>query len=514
MFGFNKDEVLEYLEELADENAQRQEVAERRIQELMQKLQKVETGLAAGQANPQDPNANAQMEAQRRQLHDTLQNLDIAKLATQQSEEELQEYKELFSNAQQQIAWLQQEYQQSQQTISDLSSQMEATALSGTPDGREEAERLRMQLIQAVQENDQMRYQLEQLTGETDQLRNQISQSQVGAVQEAEQLRNQVTQLSYEAEQLRNQLTHAQTNSSGYTTQETEQLRSQVSQLGYEAEQLRSQLAQAQQAQTNSSSYTTQETEQLRHQLGLADQDISELRGLLEQVNSDNGALQNQIQDMYSNPQAYGIDGVNQQVSSAILAEANAEADRIRDEAFSDRDRLQKQIRNSSAGINESIANLRSEITNVEGGVAKALESVQYTLSEIIGALSRTEQHLNTYSTQVERFPSSSPAVPSEAHQQLVYFNQNKQASAPEVDTFSSPAASGLRRVEPEATRPAKQPANIRPFRATYSTSPTAQAAYWPQTAEALEPDEEEGREERLRTLSESLVDTLRQMME
>ncbi|MGD9560604.1 MAG: hypothetical protein AB7V55_08380, partial [Oscillospiraceae bacterium] len=92
MFGFNKEEVLEYLDELADENYQRQEAAELRNQELIQRIQALET---AAESAPPPTAAPAEMsEEDQQRLAGLAEELDIAKAATQQAEEDLAEVRD------------------------------------------------------------------------------------------------------------------------------------------------------------------------------------------------------------------------------------------------------------------------------------------------------------------------------------------------------------------------------------------------------------------------------------
>lgn len=384
MFGFNKEEVLEYLEQMADEHAQRQLEAEGRIQELTKQVQALEAG-SAGELFGEDTQANeelaAQLQEQAQQLEELSQDLDIAREATQQSEEELQDFKEQLNTVQQENAWLREEYQRSQQYATDLGQQLQAANAGHA----------------------------------------------------------------------------AATN-----TQEIER--------------------QLQTANANAA--------HLQEQLRIADSDIAELRAQLDDTLDENDKL-------HSLPQ-----NAVHQTTEALLADANAEANRIRDDAIAERERLHSQIKSSTSGLAESIANLRAEISTVESDVGQALETMQFTLVDMLMALSHTEQNINTFNTQINRFPTSAPPAGKEQH--VVYFPPEAQYRPETANTTG-----GLQRVEPTP-----QPEPMRPFQPTYTTSRPGAAMYWPNAAAAQPEDETEARETKLRALSESLADTLRQLME
>lgn len=376
MFGFNKEEVLEYLEDLADENYQRQQNADIRIQELSQKIQTLEAGAVNFQTSDADSAAD------RAHFNELTQDLEVARAASQQAEEDLQEVKEQLFNLQQENNWLREEYQKCDHQIADL--------------------------------------------------RRQLDDASAGQWSDTEQ----------------------------------------------QIEELRTQLEEAQEA--------------------LAAQE-------------------------YEGPSPAA------QAASTIIEEANADAERIRQDAYNERDRLHRQILNSTSGISASISTLRGDISDTEGDVSNVLEQVQEALASVLAALGRTEQNLNTLGVQVERFPATSSPV-QKPQQQVVYFQPTTQpitsqpapppapASKQNAGLYAAPASSygsgGFRRVWPDEETRAPRTQNAKPFRPSYTGSPTAQAlAYAPQYEPAYEPAPDYAAEARMRNLSESLVDTLLQMM-
>ncbi|NLW78289.1 MAG: hypothetical protein GXY32_02610 [Ruminococcaceae bacterium] len=375
MFGFNKEEVLEYLDELADENYQRQEAAEMRSQELTQRLAELEAALAAQQAQlaeAAEAGANAlptaEWEADQARLAELGEELDIAKAATQQAEEDLAEVRDQLYNLQQENAWLREEYQKNEVQLADMHRQLDQMA---------EAARNRPQNAEAEKQIAELRQQLEEA------------------------------------------------------------------------------LAAPKEVRTN-------------------------------------------------------------EASAAIIADANAEAERIRAVAVDEKERLHRQVRSSAGGLAKSITNLKGEVTVVERDVSQVLESVQTSLTDVLAALNRTEQNLNTFGVQVERFPASAAPVPK-PQQQVVYFQPGQQPIGPaqtrrarNAEPAESLGQGGFQRVWPAT---AGRNSNLRPFRPTYSNSPTTQAAYWPQAAEAWEPQGAPEGEERIRALAETLVETLVQML-
>lgn len=415
MFGFNKEEVLEYLEELSEENYQRQAAADARIQDLTAQIRNLE---ASAQHNPTV--SNEELDGMRRKLAAMNQDLDVSRTASQQAEGELHDSKEQLYTAQRENEWLREEYQKSDKQIAELRRQLDE-ASSGQWHGAEE-----------------------QIT----------------------ELRRQVAEVEAERD--------------------------------------------AAEAERDAAE---------------AERDAAEAE-----------------RDAYLEGMDLPEDSPAGQAAGYIIQEANEEAERIRAAALADRDRIHRQILTSASGLAGSISTIREDVSGVEGDVSSVLESVQEALGELMTALSRTEQNLTTLGVAAERFPATSPPV----SRQLVYFQPSaqltakpqpepqQQAPAPQPRPAPErPRVAQSRRTRPAAsaslTASATPPASYggggfrpvvpdntsgktRPFRPTYSNSPTASGAYFPQAAEVLAPEPDE-KEERIRQLSETLVDTLMQMM-
>ncbi|MFV0412029.1 MAG: hypothetical protein ACK5L3_02020 [Oscillospiraceae bacterium] len=451
MFGFNKEEVLEYLEELADENYQRQEADERRIQELTQRiktLEKQSSSQAGGffsaeaqQAQQANEALNHQLQEQGARLNQALQDLEIAKEATSQSADELQELRDQLYNAQQENAWLRQEFQKYEQAYAQVAQQLQQATQGQWVQGMPTAEEMQ-----------QLEQQLQQALAEAQKAKEQLAAQQ---------------QTAQEAQGLKEQLATQQ------------QAAGQLQQALLEAQNLRLQLTQLQQA--------------------------GQQQTALQQLQEERETLQKQLEESGKTGEEENIANARQ-AATAIIAEANAEANRIRDNAIAERERIHRQMKASAGGISESIYNLRTEISGVEGNVSNSLEAVQHTLNKVANALAYTEQSLSTFGLQIDRFPSSAPSV----QRPQPFFQAERQQEGSMPVGYSAPAQE-RRAARPEPTV-VQGGGNARSFRATYSSSPTA-ASNWPQTAEAYRYDEEESKDARLRDLSDSLVDTLRQMM-
>lgn len=405
MFGFNKEEVLEYLEELSEENYQRQASADAHIRELTAQLQQLEA--SASQQNPTI--SNEEIDSLRRKVAAASQELEVARTASTQAEGELHDFKEQLYTAQRENEWLREEYKKSDKQIAELRRQLD-----------------------------------------------EASKGQwYGAEEQIFELRRQVAEVEAERD--------------------------------------------AAEAERDAAE---------------AERDAAEAE-----------------RDAYLEGMELPEDSPAGQAANYIIAEANEEAERIRATAYADRDRIHRQIMASASGLAGSITTLRDDISAVEGDVSSVLESVQDALGELMAALGRTEQNLTTLGIAAERFPATSPPVPK--GQQVVYFQpapqvatepqpqpQPVQKAAPDkrqrpasVASQAAPAQSygggSFRRVWPDA---APASSKTRPFRPTYSNSPTAGGAYLPQTAQVLAPEPDE-REDKIRQLSETLADTLMQLM-
>ncbi len=422
MFGFNKEEVLEYLEELADENNQRQEAAEARIRDLDMQIRNLEARVAEPQELPEnqmalaDENRQARMhlEESRRQIAEYANLLDVARAAAQQAEEELAEIREQLFTAQKENNWLREEYQKTDKQVAELRRQLDDASQGQWFGAEEQIAELRRQLEETMAQRD-----------------------------------------AAEAER---------------------------------------------------------EAAEAEREAAEAERDAAE---------AERDAMEAQ-RDAES---SYG-DSPAAQAAAVLIAEATEEADRIRASAYAERDRIHRQIVNSAGGLSDSISSLREDVSGVEGDVTSVLENVQESLSELLVSLSHTEQSLNTLGIQAERFPSSSPTVTG---RQVVYFQPspqmeaesrpvkmvrtgNKQQRLPKERPAEPPVSlggGGFRRVWPGDAQVGNKSQAFRP-------SFTGNSAYLPQTAKIL-PHEDyayETDDERMRSLTETLVDTLRQMLD
>ncbi len=428
MFGFNKEEVLEYLEELADENNQRQEAAEARIRDMEMQIRNLEARAAEAQEQPEgqavlaDENRQArmQLEENRRQLAEYAKLLDVARAAAQQAEEELAELREQLFTAQKENNWLREEYQKTDKQVAELRRQLDDASQGQWFGAEEQIAELRRQLEETLAQRD-----------------------------------------AAEAER---------------------------------------------------------EAAEAEREAAEAERDAAEAER--DAVEAERDALEAE-RDAES---SYG-DSPAAQAAAALIAEATEEADRIRAGAYAERDRIHRQIMNSAGGLSDSISSLREDVTGVEGDVTSVLENVQESLAELLVSLSHTEQSLTTLGIQAERFPSSSPSVTG---RQVVYFQPSPQmeaepprpakASRPgkarpvkerQAEAPASFGGGGFRRVWPEETGKASKTQAFRP-------SFTGNSAYLPQAAKALPYEEYEydAEEDRMRNLTETLVDTLRQMLD
>lgn len=407
MFGFNKEEVLEYLDELADENYQRQEAAERQIADLNRTVQNLQQNLT-------DAHSAAQGSEQA-YTGDYAEQLEIAQAATQQAEDELAEMREDNYKLKQENEWFRQEYQKAGEHIETIQKQLNDVMASGggVHDGVN-AQRLAA-AERALTETRTKLDEKERLLAENNRL---LSDSKM-------------------------------------RTDEMERL-------------------------------LVEGKTRLDEKERLISANAAEIEKLKQEV-EDSGALQGKA------------------AADTIIADANAQAERIRMMASDEKDRVHRQIQTSAGNIAESVTNLRAEIGNVEGDVAHVLMAVQNALSDVGVALNRTEQSLNIMGVQVERFPAPSAPVPKP--QQLVYFQpvdadakKQSERKVPQVGSFGQ---GNFRRVTADSSSLFGKP---KPFRAAY----TSNIAPLGQTSEAYQVSSEE---ERMRTLADTLVETLMQMM-
>ncbi len=441
MFGFNKEEVLEYLEELADENNQRQDAAEQRIRELDMQIRNLQARAEAAPPAPEGQQTEAleenrrfaaELEDTRRQLMGMANSLEVARSAAQQAEEELAEFKEQLFTAQKENNWLREEYQKTDKQVAELRRQLDDASQGQWFGAEEQIAELRRQLEDIMAQRDAAQAEREALEAERD---------AAEAERDAAEAERDAMEAERDAAEAEREALEAERDATGY---------------------------------------------------------------------GDSPAAQ---------------------AAAALIAEATEEAERIRESAYTERDRIHRQICSSAGGLQNSISSLREDISSVEGDVTNVLENVQETLAELLVSLGHTEQGLSTLGIQAERFPSSSPAV---AKQPVVYFQpspqvepeapvraQAKTRSAPPkrqpVKAQAEPAQSfgsgGFRRLWPEAGGKAPK---TQPFRPSYSNTPAPTGAYLTQAARNLPAEEYDydPEEERMRALTETLVDTLRQMLD
>lgn len=458
MMGFNKEEVLSYLEEMTDEQQNRQDNDRRRIQDLTFQINELQDRLAQVEMNPGMQGAGEEtLYAQLEQQHQYIQQLTA----------QLEEANARLMQPQMQGGdpGLYAQLEQQQQYIQQLSQELEFAhanapiADPGAPDLH-----LLQEQMQTL-ENENAAWQAEYQKAE----------------QHIFELRSQVDQLA--AAQAANPEMYQQLDAA---TQEMTQLQ---------------QLVDA----------SNQDNAAMRQQLDAAHQEITAIQQQLEPNQQEIATLRQQLEEAWNNLNYYkdmmGNEAMHdaQQAASSIISDANAEAARIRDAATAEKERLYKQIRTSAGGLSESIFNLRTEIADVEGGISHVLENVQHTLVNVLSALAQTEQDLSTFTVQVERFPFSSPAVTKTQATTLLSGDHS----------MGNPFLGG-QSPQPDPRRDDLQAAkrdNVRAFRPTYSNSPNTGGSYWSHTSEALQPSPETSQDARLRDLSESLVDTLRQMM-
>lgn len=695
MFGFNKEEVLEYLDELADENIQRQEAADVQLQELKQRISALEESLAKAQEAPalqmgdgqvfEALNFDAQQfEADQQLLVQLTEEVDIAKMATQQAEEDLAEARERLFNAQQEAEWLRGENQKTDTQVSELQKRLD-DVLSGqwvapsAQQQQEENDRLLAENQRLIAENQQKSAEAETLYEENlsvksekesleaesnlqmadqqklqeeinrlfaenmrlmaeielfaSQKEQDLADSQSSFAQQSQnfaQLNLQISQLEAELESAQmlcqnKDLQLAKTNeellqaknSQGENQagllsarlqladnartlaalqEEAEMAKKDLQNAKIDAEEQQNNLfvlhqenqqklddaqkclAQAQRQLEDSLQNAKRREEELETQLlqyakaGTEnEQSLAELAKLLDETTLQRENLLEKAQKMQAElDERVKVDkekqaefdlllGNNQEqlaqsrqkaqenedivfalqakiaqveaeleeersadhsgtVSAAIIAGANAEAERIRAMAMDEKERIRRQIGSSVGGLSTSIANLRGDVEGVEVGVTSVLSAVQTSLADILSALSRTEQNLNTVDVQVERFPAASASVPKAPHQQIVYFQPSALPEAAGGKTAKnrplppeSYGQGGFRRVWADETKADTAPPQA--FRPSHTTSPAAQAApaFWPLPDEV---SSQNPKELRVRALAENLMDTLREMME
>lgn len=367
MFGFNKEEVLEYLDELADENYMHQAAAEQQIADLNQMVMNLQANLNEMQQNGGGGGYNYfENDPQ------YAEELEVAQAATQQAEAELGEIRDQFYQLQQENEWYRDAYQKNDAQISELHRQLSEAGSGQWPDAAETE--------QKIAEAEQRAAESQQKILESQQ---KVEEAQLKMLDKQRQI---------------------------------DENESKVAQLQQQLEDLKKEIEQ--------------------------------------KKNTDAIARE------------------------SIIADANAQAERIRAMAVDERDRVRRQMRSSAENIGDSITTLRSEISTVENDVTNVLEAVQRAMNEVSSALSRTEQNLKTLDLQTERFPTPTPSVPKPvSQQQPLYFRQAmQQAAAPRPHRAIAPeslGSGGFRQLEPTP----KEDKALRTPRPQSAIRPTATAA-------------------------------------
>ncbi len=433
MFGFNKEQVLEYLEELADENNQRQEMATQRIQELDAQLKQTEMNVARTQQllQEQQPKlADAEMQKKLEELANALQ---ISREASMQAEDELAEAKEKLFTSQNENNWLREEHQKTDKQIAELRRQLDEASQGQWYGAEEQITELRRQLEESLVQ-------------------------QRAAEQEKEVLDAEIKALEAEREVL-------------------------------EAE--------------RDAAEAEREAAEAERDAAEAERDAAEAeRNMLLTVRE--GQETSHVAD---------------QTTRQLVAEATQEAEHVKKLAYAERDRLHRQLLNGAGGLVDNITCIREDITAVEGEVTTVLESVQDMLAELLVSLNHTEQGLSTLDIQIERFPSASPSVakqkpmhfqpvPVARQEQIALQNNHQQPLVARATNGLGQAEFHRVSAQQTASRPKAQL-----FRPSFTNS-SATGAYYTQTARTLPVQEVDTEEERMKALTDTLVNTLRQMLE
>lgn len=416
MFGFNKDEVLEYIESLADDNYQRQELAEHRILELTAELEQLRQEVVS------ESTGAAFLEEHAGQLQAVQQELAATKQRAQQTEQELAELHAHLENLSQQNAWLQDAYQSAKEEATYLTAQLQDIAAG--------------QWVPP-----------EQVGAEADARLQAYNQDLARQLEDAD---HDIVLLQQQLQQADNDIALLQ-----------------------------------QQLQTGGDDTSIAA---LHQELADADQDILTLQQQLENADKEIESLQQELLDEQTKRESEVA--FPQQESAAILAQAQAEANLIRETALAEKEHLQLKLQNNTGGLLYSISALRDEVGTIESSMGTALEDMQSTLSQILTALAHTELDLRTFNLQIDRLPNSSPLVNRRTEKQQTNYLPQSEEEEKENNTI-------------EMSDLADSKAMV--FRPTYSTSSTA----W-----AQQPALQDEREDRMRKLSESLVDTLKEILD
>ncbi len=418
MFGFNKEQVLEYLEEMSEENSQRQEMASLRIQELDRQVKQMESAASRTQQMLEEqkpPLTDAELQKKLEELANALQ---ITREAGMLAEDELAAAKEKLFNMQSENDWLREEHQKTDKQLAELRRQLD-----------------------------------------------EASHGQwLGAEEQIAELRRKVEEVAAEQRE---------------TQQERDALLEEIKLLEAEREVIEAERDAAE-----------------------AERDAAEAERELLLVSGEEGQ---------------STRTVDLQTTRQLVEEAEQEAEYVRKVAYAERERVHRQMLSSAGGLANNISNIREDITVVEGEVTHVLESVQTALAELLVSLNHTEQNLHTLDVQVERFPTPSPAVAKRESMTLqpVSAVQDRELM-PRVVSRGEPAwskekpavgSAQFHRVWPQQEAE-KQKAQL--FRPGFSNSTGVNFA---QTARALPQQRAVSEEVRMRELTDTLVDTLRQML-
>ncbi len=427
MFGFNKEQVLEYLEELAEENKQRQEMATQRVQELDRKVKQMEAGAVRTQQMLQEQQAMGTDEALQGKLEELTNALQISRDAGMQAEDELAEAKEKLFTLQNENNWLREEHQKTDKHVAELRRQLDEASQGQWFGAEEQIATLRRREEEAMQVK--------------------------GALQ-----------------------------------QERDLLLQQLKSLEAERDAIEAERDAAE-----------------------AERDAAEAERDAAEAERDAAEAENELLLATREGARAGEYEGDLQTTRQLVQEATQEAEHVRKLAYAERERLQKQLRSSAGGLVDNIGCIREDITAVEGEVTTVLETVQNSLAELLVSLSHTEQSLGTLDIQIERFPASSPGVAKREalHMRPLVTQQEEQAhlrqNAKDVNRLG---VAEFQRVWP---RRETEKGKVQYFRPGFSNVASANYA---QTARVLPQRQVHASEDlRMRELTETLVETLRQMM-
>ncbi len=439
MFGFNKEQVLEYLEDLTNENNQRQEVATQRIQELDKQLQKMEMNANRAQQMLQEQQPTLSDEELQRRFEEINNALQIARDAGMQAEDELAEVKDRLHTAQNENNWLREEHQKTDKQVAELRRQLDEASQGQWFGAEEQIAELRRREEEALAKQKATEQERDALVATLEALK--VEQATIEAERDAAEAERDAAEAERDAAEAERDAAEAERDAAE------------------------------------------------------AERELLQAKGVAE----------------------YPLDT---HTTKQLVAEATEEAEHIRKLAYAERDRLHRQVLNSAGGLVENISSIREDITAVEGEVTNVLENVQEALAELLVSLNHTEQNLNTLDIQIERFPSTSPSVAKHSTSYLQPVSTHSEMPAeikpmPHSETWRTREKAGLgnadfHRVWPKEN--AEKP-KAQLFRPSFSNS-SGNGAYFSQAARALPRQAHLSEEDRMKALTDTLVDTLRQMLD